>query len=426
VNAAPSLDDPTAARTAGAQWLSVALIDARNRTLRWLQHFESLGRLHGAGPAAEHAQPCAGALPLPAQLIGRAAWFQEYWVARHVQRLRGAAADPQGPRLASIEPQADRWFARLGPQPDPVSGPSRGTPEPLPDGAALRPYLAATLETTLELLAGTPDTDTGLHVFRLALAHEDRLAERLAALGDTIGVAAPPPEVGLGVPAPSRTPREPLWIPARRFRPGIPRGTPGLVPALEQAGEEEAVPEFEIDAQAVSWARFAPFAEEGGYDDPRWWTEDGWAWVQRFGRRAPRGVEQLRGGVVLARFGRLVRAPAGEAVAHVNVHEAQAWCCWAGRRLPLEVEWELAASTAVSRGFLWGDVREWVAGRAAAWPGAPCQPVAGCPLPAAAAGRRVLRGASSWTSPRDRQRTARVGVHGARDDLFCGFRSCSA
>lgn len=421
MTAAPALGDPTAARTAGGQWLSVALIDARNRTLHWLQHFEALQRLHGIASSREPAGSCSG--PVPAQLVGRAAWFQEYWVARHVQRLRGAAADPQGPRLASIELHADHWFASLAPPH--VYASAAGVAPPLPDGDALRGYLAATLETTLELLAGTPDTDEALHVFRLALAHEDRLSERLAAFADAAGVAAPPPEAGLGGPAPSRAPREPLWIPARRIRPGVPRDTPGLVPALERAGDEEVVPEFEIDAQAVSWARFAPFAEDGGYDDPRWWSEAGWAWVQQFGRRAPRGVEQLCGGVVLARFGRLVRAPAGEAVAHVSLHEAQAWCRWAGRRLPLEVEWELAASTAASRGFLWGDVREWVAGRAAAWPGAPREAVAGCPLPDAAAGPRVLRGASSWTSPRDRQRTARVGVHAARDDLFCGFRSCA-
>jgi formylglycine-generating enzyme required for sulfatase activity len=169
-----------------------------------------------------------------------------------------------------------------------------------------------------------------------------------------------------------------------------------------------------------------PFAEDGGYDDSRWWSPEGWAWLQATGRRAPRGVEQWRGGVVLERFGRLVRVDASQAAAHVAFHEAQAWCRWAGRRLPTEVEWELAAASAGSRGFTWGDVREWAAGRARLWPAAAGLRVAGFRAPDPVRGLRVLRGASSWTPARDRHLRARGFVEPGCDALFCGFRSCSA
>jgi hypothetical protein len=89
-DAPAGVDDPVAARQAGADWLSLALIDARNRTLRWL------GAIDGA-PAGP-LRP-AGGLPSALWLAGHAGWWGEHWVLRHVQAQRGERADPQGPRL---------------------------------------------------------------------------------------------------------------------------------------------------------------------------------------------------------------------------------------------------------------------------------------------------------------------------------------
>ncbi|MFM8767115.1 MAG: hypothetical protein ACKOD9_04870, partial [Rubrivivax sp.] len=80
---AASLHDPQAARLAGRDDLSLMLMDARNRTLRWLSAFESSGRLLGGD----------GHAVVPLRWTGHAAWFQEYWTARNVQRLRGEEAD---------------------------------------------------------------------------------------------------------------------------------------------------------------------------------------------------------------------------------------------------------------------------------------------------------------------------------------------
>ena len=383
-SASPALDDPVGMRRAGRELLSLALFDSRNHLLRLLALDET---------------------PAALRLAARAGWYQEYWIARHVQRSRGEACDAQGLRLASIEPCIDDWLRSDLPPPAP---------------AALRSYLADTLEVTLELLAALNDStedDVSLHFYRCCLLHEDRLGETLATQLPWRAAAGGPP---------ARADREALWQPAQRWQLGSPRG--GLVPQNERWAHEVAVPEFEIDALPVNWARYVEFAEDGGYDRQELWSDNGWAWVQQLGRRAPGRVEQLHGGVLVARgagpSSGLQRASAAQPALHVSRHEAEAWCRWAGRRLPTEPEWEIAASQGAGRGFVWGDVFEWVAGSARAWPGADAT-APGSLDAAPAPGQGVLRGASFATRARCRHHKARRYAAPERDDLFCGFRSCA-
>ena len=220
----------------------------------------------------------------------------------------------------------------------------------------------------------------------------------------------------------ARGPREPLWFGAQRFMLGSEPG--GLVPPNERWAHEVQLLEFEIDAQVVSWARYAEFVADGGYDEAQWWSDEGWAWVQAEGRRAPRYVEQMRQGVLVHRQGQLQRIGAAQAAVHVSRHEAQAWCRWAGRRLPTEPEWELAALNGASRGFVFGDVFEWTGGSARAWPGGGATLPGFAPLPEP--GRcGVQRGASWMSRARCKHPRARRFVAPHRDEMFCGFRSCA-
>ena len=373
-----ALHDAQAMRHADRELLSLALMHARNRTLAWL------------GVLEDDPQAC--------WLAGHGAWWQERWIARNVQRSRGARTDPTRTPLASIEPDADLWWAR----PADVAPP--------PDG--LRAYLAETLEITLDLLAATPAVadDDLLHWFRAALFEEDALVLRFAARAQALGTQAVSALLPERV---QRVSRPPLVFPAQRWTLGSAPG--GYVPAPERWAHDEPVPEFEIDAQPVGWQAFCEFVEDGGYDDPAHWSAEGWDWLRREPRRTPRDVEQMRGGVLLHRFGRLVRPPGGEPASMLAWHEADAWCRWAGRRLPTEIEWELAASRGASRGVVWGDVPEWTAGRARAWPGG-----------AAVDERlRVQRGLA-WFEPRRLAHPkARRFVAAEHDEGFAGFRSCA-
>jgi len=397
-------------RSAGNDALSLALIDARNLSLRWITLFEE------TLPGGRLEVPQQPGLTPPLWLLGHLGWFQEYWIARNVQRQRGAACDPSLPRLASVLPDADRWY-------DGSQAPrSDRWQMSFPDLQATKQYLGETIDITLDLLAGTDDSDEALHFFRLALLHEDEHAEDWAQMAQTLALSMASAK-GLLPDIATAAPRPGLVFPASRVMLGSLPG--GFVYDNEKWAHEVRVPEFELDAQPVTWSQYAEFVEDGGYDDAAWWSVDGWAWLQREGRRVPRHVDQMRQGVLQQRFGRLVRVPLAQPAMHVSWYEADAWCRWAGRRLPTEVEWEAAALAGASRGFRWGDVWEWTAATFRPYPGFNAEPPLNRSTHAFGT-HKVLRGASFATAGRLKHPKYRRFELPERDDLFSGFRSCAA
>jgi gamma-glutamyl hercynylcysteine S-oxide synthase len=281
----------------------------------------------------------------------------------------------------------------------------------------VRQYLADTLETTLELLESAAEDDDALYFFRLALFREDAQLEAFAELAQTLGFDA-----GLTPVIGTLASRAPLLFPAMRWMLGSPPG--GFAFDNERPAHEQAVPEFEIDAQPVTWGQYCEFVEDGGYDDERHWSPEGWAWVQREGRRTPRHVEQMRQSVLMQRFGKTTRVPMSQPAMHVSWYEADAWCRWAERRLPTELEWEVAAQQGVSRGVRFGQVWEWTAGSFRPYPGFVPGPDA-LYSQAAFGSHKVLRGGSFATGERMRNVKYRRFLLPQRDDAFSGFRSVS-
>ncbi len=409
--------DAARLRHATRDELSLALMDARNHTLRWVAACEEASKAARESGAQRITE--APEIDPPLWMLGHTAWFQEHWIARNVQRQRGEQGDATHPKLGSILPEADRCF-------DAATVPhAQRWSAPTPDAQVLRQYAMDTLETTLELLAGAADDDAALYFYRLALFREDEVSEAFAQLAQLAGFAP------AGAPrAVAVAQRPPLLFPATSWTLGS--AATGFTWANERGARIVALPEFEIDAQAVTWAQYTEFVEDGGYDDPRHWSPEGWAWVQAQGRRTPRYVDQMRQGVLQQRFGKLVRVPMGQPAAHITWFEADAWCRWAGRRLPSEVEWEVAAFQGASRGMRWGDVWEWTSntfrlfeGNLVGKPTAAAPPR---PFDESCAGlgvAKVLRGASSFTRDRLRFAKRRRAQAADHDAGFCGFRSCA-
>ncbi|MGE4239723.1 SUMF1/EgtB/PvdO family nonheme iron enzyme [Ramlibacter sp.] len=401
--------DSAEVRHAGADVLSLALIDARNRTLQLLSHFEG-------APADSVADAT-----LPRWTAGHIAWLAESWIARNPQRGLGAACPRDAVRLASIDPQADRWYNPA------LATPADRRSDAQPSLDAVRAWLLETLETTLDLLDKAAGDDAALYFYRMALWHEDLRAEQLVAHAQAIGL-----NVGLPLPG-GAAPREPLALPATQWRLGWQGG--GFAIDIEGGEEAVDVPEFEIDAQPVGWSQFVEFIDEGGYDRPEFWRSEGWRWLERAtaleGRRGPRHVEQIgvaSGAVLQTVFGRTTRMSGTQNVMHASWWEADAFARWAGRRLPTEVEWEIAAHAATRRGFRWGEVREWTGGTLRPWQGFVSDPwSADAELDATTVfgQARAIRGASFATPARMRHPKARAWALPERDDGFVGFRTCA-
>jgi ergothioneine biosynthesis protein EgtB len=262
------------------------------------------------------------------------------------------------------------------------------------------------------------DDDESLYFHRLALFHEEMHAEAFAVLAQTLGVDA-----GLVPRIATHASRPPLFFPATRWLLGA--SPPGFRFDDQREPHPVELPEFEIDAQAVTWAQYGEFVEDGGYDERSHWSEAGWAWVGREGRRTPRHVDQMRHGVLQRRFGQLARVAQTQPAVHVSWYEADAWCRWAGRRLPAEAEWEAAAHQGATRGFRWGDVREWTASTFRPYPGFAAGPWRDYSEPAFGT-HKVLRGASFATRASLASARIRDFALPDSDGGFFGFRSCAA
>jgi ergothioneine biosynthesis protein EgtB len=404
--AAPATGDVAAsARRAGRGALADALRASRADTLAtFAAYVRALPAL--VVPQREELNP-------PLWELGHIGWFQEYWLARNPQRDRGTAADPDAPRPVGVRAGADALYHSSR-----VAHASRWS-LPLPDVEATRADLDAQLATTLALLAEAPDDgDHTLYFFRLALFHEDMHHEAALYMAQALGIAIDDARWQV---QPLSAGRGEIDLPAARWRLGCDGA--GFAFDNELRAHEVDVAACAIDSRVVRWDEYLAFVDAGGYGDGRWWSEDGRAWLAATGAGAPRYLRRAGDGWQQWRHGRWTALDAALPACHLTLHEAQAWCAWAGRRLPSEAEWEHAA---VSRpaAFRWGDVWEWTASAFAPYPGFAPHPYRDYSAPWFD-GRPVLRGASFATQPRMRHPRYRNYFGAGRNDLFAGFRSCA-
>ncbi len=117
---------------------------------------------------------------------------------------------------------------------------------------------------------------------------------------------------------------------------------------------------FALRNTLVTNAEYLEFMREGGYHDFRHWLAEGWEAVNREGWQAPLYWEQAEGQwfewTLMGRRPVVLQAP----VTHISFYEAYAFASWAGKRLPTEFEWEVAAARFNPQGQMTNSQDHWI------------------------------------------------------------------
>ncbi|KUH95989.1 ergothioneine biosynthesis protein EgtB [Mycobacterium sp. IS-1556] len=289
------------------------LTRARERTLRLVDFDDAeLGRQYS---------------PLMSPLVwdlAHIAQQEELWLLRDGNPDRPGMLSPEVERLydAFVNSRASRANLPLLPPSD------------------ARAYCGTVRNRVLDTLDAMPDDDPAFN-FALVISHENQHDETmLQALNLRTGAplldaGAPLPQGRSGVAGTS------VLVPAGEFVLGVDAVTEPHSLDNERPAHVVEVPAFRIGRVPVTNAEWRRFVDDGGYDNPQWWSRRGWAHRQETGLRAPQFWNEDG---TRTRFGHVEDIPGDEPVQHVTFFEAEAYAAWAGARLPTETEWEKACA----------------------------------------------------------------------------------
>jgi iron(II)-dependent oxidoreductase len=268
--------------------------------------------------------------------VGHVAFFWEYFVLRQLGRKPSIRADADALFDSAKVDHDTRWAL------------------PLPSRAEILAYTDTIRDLVIAHLKRQPLTSQNSYLPWLSVYHEDMHAEAFTYMRQTVGYAPPKLDVSTQPNVEAGALPGDAHVPGGEYRIGAEKGVPRFVFDNEQWAHEVSLPAFRIARAPVTQAEFAAFVDDRGYARRELWSDAGWDWLREADATHPVYWRRSVVGWQRRHFDAWHDLEPHRPVIHVNWFEAEAWCNWAGRRLPTEAEWEVAAAGPGKQLYPWG------------------------------------------------------------------------
>src|SRR3984893_12440114 len=285
-------------------------------------------------PEDQVVQSMPDASPIKWHRAHTAWFFEQFVLVPHAPLYRGYE-----PRFAFL---FNSYSGRRAPR---HAGPKRGwvTRPDIADVARYRAHVDSAIES---LLAGAAPAALGrvVPLVEIGLHHEQQHQELM--LTDILHVFSENPTAPTFDPDwrwPQCASRRDDWCELPEGIHTVGHQTQGFCFDNETPAHRALVGPVRLARNLVTNGEWLAFMRDGGYARPDLWLSDGWAVVAAEDWAAPGHWREVDGRWHGFTLGGLHSIDEELPVSHVSYYEADAFARWAGKHLPSEAEWEVAA-----------------------------------------------------------------------------------